>query len=142
MFVLGQITKGFFLDSDNSIDKTKLIYTNSKSYPQSGENDRVLKKENIKRKERHEINEDKVVESRLCPKLEINNITNDTAKLIGKWVNEDEKDNGYFEFDSEGYAYISVNDQIMGGKSFVQNGKKGKMTYDCLLYTSPSPRDA
>lgn len=64
-------------------------------------------------------------------------IENDRAKFIGKWIGEDEKDIGYLNFDSEGYAYFEIQGQIMGGKEFVQNEKKGSMTYEINNKTKP-----
>ena len=46
------------------------------------------------------------------------------------FVAKDEKEIGYMNFDSEGYAYFEIQGQILGGKEFVMNGKKGKMTYE------------
>jgi len=62
---------------------------------------------------------------------------NDKAKFIGKWIGEDKKDIGYLNFDSEGYAYFEIQGQIMGGKEFVQNGKKVSMTYEINSETEP-----
>ncbi|WP_396603336.1 hypothetical protein [Algibacter sp. R77976] len=64
-------------------------------------------------------------------------IENDKAKFIGKWIGEDEKEIGYSNFDSEGYAYFEVQGQIMGGKEFVRKGKKGNMTYEINSKTNP-----
>lgn len=64
-------------------------------------------------------------------------IENDKAKFIGKWIGEDKKEIGSLNFDSEGYAYFEVQGQIMGGKEFVQNGKKGSMTYKINSETNP-----
>jgi len=64
-------------------------------------------------------------------------IENDKAKFIGKWIVEDEKQIGYLNFDSEGYAYFEIQGQIIGGKDFIKNGKKGSMTYEINSKTSP-----
>ncbi|KAB1070251.1 hypothetical protein F6U93_02060 [Tamlana haliotis] len=69
--------------------------------------------------------------------MEFDYIENDKAKFIGNWIGEDEKEIGYLNFDSEGYAYFKVQEQIMGGKEFVQNGKKGNMTYEINSETNP-----
>ncbi len=64
-------------------------------------------------------------------------IENDNAKFIGKWVGQDENEIGYLNFDSEGYAYFEMQGQIIGGKEFVRNGKKGSMTYEINSETNP-----
>lgn len=64
-------------------------------------------------------------------------IENDNAKFIGKWVGQDENEIGYLNFDSEGYAYFEMQGQIIGGKEFVRNGKKGNMTYEINSETNP-----
>lgn len=64
-------------------------------------------------------------------------IENDKAKFVGKWIGDDKGDIGYLNFNSEGYAYFEIQGQIMGGKEFVQNGKKGSMTYQINSETEP-----
>jgi hypothetical protein len=64
-------------------------------------------------------------------------IENDKAKFVGKWIGEDKKEIGYLNFDSEGYAFFEYQGQILGGKEFVFNGKKGKMTYEINDKTNP-----
>lgn len=64
-------------------------------------------------------------------------IENDKSKFIGKWVGESEKEIGSLNFDSEGYAYFEIQGQIFGGKEFVFEGKKGKMTYEVNNDTNP-----
>lgn len=64
-------------------------------------------------------------------------VEKENTKFIGKWIGEDKKDIGYLNFDSEGYAYFEIQGQIMGGKEFVMNGKKGKMTYEINSETNP-----
>ncbi len=64
-------------------------------------------------------------------------VENDKGKFIGKWIGEDKKDIGYINFDSEGFAYIEIQGQILGGKEFIQNGKKGSMTYEINNETKP-----
>ncbi len=57
-------------------------------------------------------------------------VQKDATKFIGNWIGEDEKQIGSLNFDSEGYAYFEIEGQVMGGKSFIMKGKKGKMTYE------------
>ena len=64
-------------------------------------------------------------------------IENEKAKFVGKWIGEDEKEIGYLNFDSEGYAFFEIQGQIFGGKEFVFDGKKGKMTYEINNETNP-----
>ncbi|MGV6832047.1 MAG: hypothetical protein ACWA5P_10880 [bacterium] len=68
-------------------------------------------------------------------------IENDKAKFIGKWIGDDEKEIGYLNFDSEGYAFFEIQGQIFGGKEFIFDGKKGKMTYEINTETSPIELD-
>lgn len=44
---------------------------------------------------------------------------------------------GYLNFDSEGYAFFEIQGQIFGGKKFIYDGKKGKMTYEINTETNP-----
>ncbi len=64
-------------------------------------------------------------------------IKNDKAKFIGKWIGEDEKEIGYLNFDSDGYASFEIQGQIYGGKEFVFDGKKGEITYEINCETNP-----
>ena len=64
-------------------------------------------------------------------------IENDKTKFIGKWIGEDEKEIGYLNFDSEGYAFFEIEGQVFGGKEFMFDGKKGKMTYEINSGTNP-----
>ncbi|CAM3979089.1 hypothetical protein FLAN108750_02930 [Flavobacterium antarcticum] len=66
------------------------------------------------------------------------NAVNITAiDLIGKWTGEDKGEIGFITFDKEGYASFEIQGQIIGGKEFVMNGKKGKMTYEFNLEKKP-----
>jgi hypothetical protein len=64
-------------------------------------------------------------------------IGNDRAKFIGEWIGEDNKEVGYLNFDSEGYAFFKIEGEILGGKEFIFDGKKGKMTYEINSKTNP-----
>ncbi|WP_299125551.1 hypothetical protein [uncultured Winogradskyella sp.] len=57
------------------------------------------------------------------------NSTNQKEDFIGKWKGDDNGEIGYIIFDEEGYAAFEIEGQIMGGKEFVMNDQKGKMTY-------------
>ncbi|WP_181364032.1 hypothetical protein [Algibacter marinivivus] len=118
-------------------EKAEIIDIKVKSYPQSDEIDKLIKQATEQIKVRPAKYKKKVVTSRLWTKLEFNSNENDKGKFIGKWIGEDEKDIGYLNFDSEGYAYFEIQGQIMGGKEFVQNGKKGSMTYEINSETKP-----
>lgn len=63
--------------------------------------------------------------------------TSQKEDFIGKWVGEDQGEIGYIIFDNEGYASFEIAGQIMGGKEFYMNGKKGKMTYTINTKTKP-----
>lgn len=65
------------------------------------------------------------------------NIKNDKAKFIGKWVGEDNNEIGFLNFQPDGYAFFEFQGQIFGGKEFVFEGKKGKMTYIVNEETNP-----
>ena len=65
------------------------------------------------------------------------NIINDKNKFIGKWVGDDQYEIGYINFDDEGYAYFEIEGQIIGGKEFVFDGKKGRMTYEINSNVDP-----
>lgn len=62
---------------------------------------------------------------------------NDTAKFIGKWIGDDQIGLGFVTFDTEGYAYFEIEGQVFGGKEFIYDGKKGKMTYSINTTTNP-----
>ncbi|MFC4632330.1 hypothetical protein ACFO3O_00310 [Dokdonia ponticola] len=64
-------------------------------------------------------------------------IETDDANFIGTWVGEDENEIGRINFDSEGYAYFEVKGQIFGGKEFLYERKKGRMTYEINSETDP-----
>ena len=57
--------------------------------------------------------------------------TKDSASfnIVGRWKGIDNKEIGYVVFQADGYAYFEENGKKMGGKNFVQNGKKANMTY-------------
>lgn len=64
--------------------------------------------------------------------------TDTSAKLIGKWVGEDQtKAMGYILFDNEGYVTIGIGNETYGGKEFTMNGQKGQMTYEVNADVDP-----
>jgi len=65
------------------------------------------------------------------------NTTSQKEDFIGKWTGEDQGEIGFIIFDDEGYAAFEVEGQILGGKEFFMNGKKGKMTYTINYETNP-----
>ena len=62
---------------------------------------------------------------------------NAKPNFIGKWTGDDNKEVGYITFDKEGYASFEMQGQVLGGKEFDINGKKGKMTYVINTKTNP-----
>lgn len=64
-------------------------------------------------------------------------VEQDNSNFIGKWIGEDQQSIGHLNFDTEGYAFFEIQGQIVGGKEFVMNGKKGKMTYEINRETNP-----
>jgi len=61
----------------------------------------------------------------------------DSFNLIGKWTGEDKGEIGFITFDKEGYATFEIEGQVIGGKEFLMNGKKGEMTYELNLDKNP-----
>jgi len=59
------------------------------------------------------------------------------AQFVGKWLGEDKKEIGTIVFDEEGYAYFEISGQIIGGKEFTMEGKKGSMAYYINSNTEP-----
>jgi hypothetical protein len=57
--------------------------------------------------------------------------------LIGKWIEEDKGEIGFITFDKEGYVSFEIDGQVIGGKEFVLDGKKGKMTYEVNVEKEP-----
>lgn len=69
------------------------------------------------------------------------NATVEPIDLVGKWVGTDKGIIGSVLFDAEGYATFETEGQVMGGKEFVVNGKKGKMTYQVNSAANPMEVD-
>jgi len=69
--------------------------------------------------------------------LSLLSTTDQQERFIGKWIGSDKGDVGYMIFDEEGFATFEIQDQIIGGKEFIMNGKKGKMTYTVNFRTQP-----
>lgn len=72
----------------------------------------------------------------VLPLLSFNSNFN-SSDLIGKWIGEDKGEVMFITFDEEGYAAFENDGQIIGGKEFVMNGKKGNMTYEANLDKNP-----
>lgn len=49
--------------------------------------------------------------------------------IVGRWKGSDKKSIGFIVFQADGYAYFEENGKKMGGKNFVENGKRANMTY-------------
>lgn len=49
--------------------------------------------------------------------------------IVGRWKGSDKKSVGYLIFQEDGYAFLEENGKKIGGKNFVENGKKATMTY-------------
>ena len=56
-------------------------------------------------------------------------VDNTQFNIVGRWKGSDVKTIGYVVFQADGYAYFEVQGQKMGGKDFVENGKRASMTY-------------
>lgn len=50
--------------------------------------------------------------------------------FIGRWKGKDKENIRFMNFDKEGYASFETKGQIIGGKEFLLDGKKGSMTYE------------
>ena len=61
----------------------------------------------------------------------------ETNKFVGRWTGEDKNEIGYLIFDNDGYAYLEINGEVLGGKEFTFKGKKGSMRYEINEDTSP-----
>lgn len=57
--------------------------------------------------------------------------------FLGKWLGDDGSEIGYVIFEKDGYAAFETQGQVIGGKEFVMNGEKGKMTYTINTDVSP-----
>ena len=44
--------------------------------------------------------------------------------IVGRWKGSDKKSVGYLIFQEDGYAFLEENGKKIGGKNFVENGKK------------------
>lgn len=73
----------------------------------------------------------------IIPFLTAFDINKTTEDFIGRWKGEDKGDIGYIIFDKEGYATFKMGNQVIGGKEFVLNGEKGKMTYKINTTLNP-----
>jgi len=62
--------------------------------------------------------------------------------LAGKWKADGVTNSiDYLIFDSEGYAAMQRGTEVLGGKEFVINGKKGRMTYKTDYSKKPAHLD-
>lgn len=65
------------------------------------------------------------------------NIIQEPFDIVGRWSGEDKGDIGFINFDKEGYASFETQGQIIGGKEFLLDGKKGSMRYKINTFTDP-----
>lgn len=49
--------------------------------------------------------------------------------IVGRWKGVEKKSVGYLIFQEDGYAFLEENGKKIGGKNFIENGKKATMTY-------------
>jgi hypothetical protein len=56
---------------------------------------------------------------------------------VGIWKGVDHGQTGYFTFDSSGFASIEIEGQVLGGRTFQQNGITAQMTYVVDYETKP-----
>jgi len=59
------------------------------------------------------------------------------SDFLGRWTGEDKGNIGFINFDKEGYASFEIQGQVIGGKEFLLEGKKGSMTYKVNMDTDP-----
>lgn len=62
-------------------------------------------------------------------------------EIIGKWKSEDETGFGYFTFKKDGTTIIEIEDIILGGENFEQDGMKFKLEYKIKYETKPFELD-
>lgn len=56
-------------------------------------------------------------------------LDNTQFNIVGRWKGVEKKSVGYLIFQEDGYAFLEENGKKIGGKNFVENGKKATMTY-------------
>ena len=79
----------------------------------------------------------KIIVLFLCIPLLSFQFNKGVTDFVGKWTGEDNGQVGSIVFDEEGYASIEVGGEILGGKNFELNGKKGSMTYEINTNAKP-----
>lgn len=79
----------------------------------------------------------KIIVFLLCIPLLAFKLDNEVKDFVGKWTGEDNGQVGSIVFDEEGYASIEVGGEILGGKNFELNGKKGSMRYEINTKVKP-----
>ncbi|MCB0441201.1 MAG: hypothetical protein H6583_09245 [Alteromonas sp.] len=57
-------------------------------------------------------------------------VANDTSKFLGKWEGEDNKQIGYLTFEPDGFLFIEVDGDVMGGQEFDLDGKRLQLTFE------------
>jgi hypothetical protein len=63
------------------------------------------------------------------------------SRFIGEWKAEHENKKIRLSFNSDGYAYLTINNEIKGGKEFLINKKKASLTYKINSKTTPMQVD-
>jgi hypothetical protein len=62
--------------------------------------------------------------------ITLSSFTSSTELYKGTWEGEDKGDIGLFVLSDDGYATFETGGQVMGGKSYVQNGVDASMEYE------------
>jgi hypothetical protein len=63
------------------------------------------------------------------------------TKHVGLWSGVSEGEEGFIKLDAQGYAYITANDETMGGPDFVMDNVHAKLTYKIDYSQEPHPID-
>ena len=62
--------------------------------------------------------------------ISFNNTSETDFNIVGKWQAQDENEVGFIVFQKDGFAYFEIGGEILGGKEFEMDGKRGNMTYE------------
>lgn len=57
--------------------------------------------------------------------------------FIGKWSGQDKGDIGFITFVEDGFAFIEIGGQVMGGEKFTTKGEEASLTYHINTEENP-----
>lgn len=70
--------------------------------------------------------------------LLVQSIQAQSERVLGTWQEIEEEDTIRLMFDAEGYAILSINQEIIGGKSYSMDGLECSLRYKLDLSKSPA----